>query len=511
MSDTQPSALQPFSPSALSHPLPSRLRWQPLRSGILNLYRYDREEFHYADGRLFLRGNNGSGKSRVLALQLPFLLDGEVTPARVEPDGDPAKRIEWNLLMGRHPDRTGYTWIEFGRLDNTGAIFQKVDDYRRAVDTALFGLGPRYPALIGLLLSLRRPQLSRKIDENELPATLSDALPTLPASIIDEVAESFRSLQADKETITAFTKARDAVTAFLQEYTTYIRIAIRRRADTLRKTHSAYERAQRAAAAAATAAQTATDTFASLQRRQIENETVLAAAQAAERTLANDPAMRTVADLRAAEDKATDAEHTLATLETDATQAAQNHEQTLARQTRAETQATAIRSDLDAQLSTAARAADAAQLGAEHQKHLPPASSEKLPDATRAQTALAHALAHRQRAIEQLNRLYAALTAARTTLDAAEQKLRDAQAIASLARDTEHTARETLTTRSTEHLAAYITWRATLRRIRPRPRPQRTQDAHRNPPRSHPPPPQTRRPTPPRRSRPRAPRHRRRL
>lgn len=74
-------------------PSPVRERWQPLRSGVLNLYRYDEEEFHYADGRLLLRGNNGSGKSRVLALQLPFLLDGEVTPARVEPDGDAAKRV----------------------------------------------------------------------------------------------------------------------------------------------------------------------------------------------------------------------------------------------------------------------------------------------------------------------------------------------------------------------------------------------------------------------------------
>ncbi|MGH7943666.1 MAG: TIGR02680 family protein, partial [Opitutaceae bacterium] len=111
------------SPKPPSLPGPKRSdRWQPLRSGVLNLYRFDYEEFHYEDGRLLLRGNNGSGKSRVLALQLPFLLDGEVSPARVEPDGDPAKRIEWNLLMGRHPDRTGYTWIEFGRREADGTL-----------------------------------------------------------------------------------------------------------------------------------------------------------------------------------------------------------------------------------------------------------------------------------------------------------------------------------------------------------------------------------------------------
>ena len=36
-------------------------------------------------------GNNGTGKSRVLALQLPFLFDGEISSRRVEPDGDPAR------------------------------------------------------------------------------------------------------------------------------------------------------------------------------------------------------------------------------------------------------------------------------------------------------------------------------------------------------------------------------------------------------------------------------------
>src|SRR5690349_16647152 len=101
-------------------PHPARERWQPLRSGLLNIYKYDREEFHYENGRLLLRGNNGTGKSRVLALQLPFLLEGETAPHRIEPDADQAKRIEWNLLMGRYPERTGYTWIEFGRRDSDG-------------------------------------------------------------------------------------------------------------------------------------------------------------------------------------------------------------------------------------------------------------------------------------------------------------------------------------------------------------------------------------------------------
>jgi len=521
MPSAQPPTALPAFPAL---PAPSRTRWQPLRSGILNLYRYDNEEFHYADGRLLLRGNNGSGKSRVLALQLPFLIDGNISPAHIEPDADPAKRIEWNLLMGRHHERTGYTWIEFGRLDENGApryltlgcglravsghtglhsrwnfittqrigqdlslqnsqhiplgrealanaigpagtlYHQKFDDYRRAVDAALFGLGPRYEALINLLILLRRPQLSKKIDENELPSTLAAALPTLPDAIIDEVAESFRTLQADKETNAAYAKARDAVSIFLQEYATYIRIATRRRAETLRKTHSAYERAQRAATAAAAAAETAALALETLQRQSAEHTTALASAESAERTLADDPRMRTADELRAAEQQAAATAKTLSDLETDATAARAARDQTHTLATTAETKTAALRSQLETNLATTTRAAAlAAALETDHDKHL----ATIPPDPARAKIALDQTLAHRRRAIEQLDREHTQLETAARALATAEQKLRDAQDAASHARDHEHTARETLSTRSAEHLAAYDAWRSACHHLAP--------------------------------------------
>ena len=104
-------------------PAPCSERWKPLRAGLVDLFYYDAEEFWFHDGRLLLRGNNGTGKSKVLALTLPFLLDGELAPHRVEPDGDRQKKMEWNLLLGgKHPnpERLGYTWLEFGRLDEDG-------------------------------------------------------------------------------------------------------------------------------------------------------------------------------------------------------------------------------------------------------------------------------------------------------------------------------------------------------------------------------------------------------
>src|SRR5712691_10846599 len=89
-------------------PEPTRLRWQPLRLGLVELFHYDSEEFWFRDGHLLLRGNNGTGKSKVLSLTLPFLLDAQLKPSRIEPDGDSGKKMSWNLLMNSHDRRNGY-------------------------------------------------------------------------------------------------------------------------------------------------------------------------------------------------------------------------------------------------------------------------------------------------------------------------------------------------------------------------------------------------------------------
>lgn len=101
-------------------PEPHRARWQPLRLGLVELFHYDSEEFWFRDGHLLLRGNNGTGKSKVLSLTLPFLFDAQLRPSRIEPDADNGKRMSWNLLMGTYARRIGYTWIEFGRRDASG-------------------------------------------------------------------------------------------------------------------------------------------------------------------------------------------------------------------------------------------------------------------------------------------------------------------------------------------------------------------------------------------------------
>lgn len=334
-----------------ARPEPSRDRWQPLRGGLMNLYLYDRLELVYEDGRLLLRGNNGTGKSRILALQLPFLLDGEVAPLRVEPDGDPSKRIEWHLLMdGRYPDRVGYTWLELGRRDadgvahyrtigcgmkavqgkgaparwffltdqrigidleletaaraplgrrrieevigERGRVYDRAAEYRTALDQAFFQLGDRYGALVDLLIQLRRPQLSRKLDADALSNALSEALPPLSDSVLGDVSEAFRGLEADRGALEGHRAALAATDTFLQSYRRYVQLATRRRADTLRTAHSSYEHTMRRLR---DAEQLATDAAARVKALGASIETTedeAAAAAEALRALDTDPAQR---------------------------------------------------------------------------------------------------------------------------------------------------------------------------------------------------------------------------
>lgn len=54
-------------PALPSLPEPTQRRWQPLRTGLIELFHYDSEEFWFPNGHLLLRGNNGAGKSCGLA------------------------------------------------------------------------------------------------------------------------------------------------------------------------------------------------------------------------------------------------------------------------------------------------------------------------------------------------------------------------------------------------------------------------------------------------------------
>ena len=325
-------------------PVPAPGRFKPLRCGLVELFLYEAQEFPFRDGRLLLRGDNGSGKSKVLALTLPLLLDASLAPARLEPDADPNKRMAWNLLMGdAHDERTGYSWVEFGRVDedgtahfvtlglgakavrqkgvvkhwwfltdqrigdelylvdrsrtvrtrerlaeaigDRGAVFDTADRYRRAVDEALFGLQGRYDALVDLLVHLRQPQLSKRPNEEQLGRALTEALPPMPESLIDTVAQSYQALEDEERAVYRLRSSAAAVRAFTFEYERYSRIVTLRATVTPRRAQSEYEEQNRKAREADTRLGAAREELAAAESAVKEAKIRLADRQGARESL----------------------------------------------------------------------------------------------------------------------------------------------------------------------------------------------------------------------------------
>ncbi len=306
MNEMFPQSLE-HEPRRPTLPRPVRGRWQPLRLGLIELFRFDSEEFWFRDGHLLLRGNNGTGKSKVLSLTLPFLFDAQLKSSRIEPDGDAGKRMAWNLLLGVQERRTGYAWIEFGRRDadgrehfltlgagltaaaaraqveswyfivedsevplrigeglwlindnrvvlsrerlrerlqGHGQVFDNATSYRRAVDERLFRLGQqRYDALIDTLIQLRQPQLSKKPDERLLSDALSEALPPLSSDLLTDVADAMSQLEDDRRQLERYQKLGTAVSRFDARYRIYAGQQSRRQARLVRQAQTEFDSA----------------------------------------------------------------------------------------------------------------------------------------------------------------------------------------------------------------------------------------------------------------------------
>ncbi len=87
---------------------------------LTNFWLYGQQEFEIPHGRLFLAGENASGKSTVLTAALPLALDGDLRPNRIDTFGGRERRIDYYVLGGtesatpfRYERRTAYISLEF--------------------------------------------------------------------------------------------------------------------------------------------------------------------------------------------------------------------------------------------------------------------------------------------------------------------------------------------------------------------------------------------------------------
>lgn len=294
-------------------PAPTKTRFEPLRAGVLNVWEYDDQQFWFGDGRLLLRGRNEAGKSKVLELLFPFVLDGDTTPKKLDPFDTANKSMWWNMVgfsTDKRKSVIGYLWLEFGRIADDGqpeyltsiagiqataaekkcitwfaVTPQRIDAdldlapddtpltqdafnealsvdaktetkataHRANVASRLFFMSPeRYDNLLHLLRQLRKPKLADKLDPKKLSAVLTDALPPLDEHRIKPLADGFGFLDADIEQLTSTENALRATSAFLDVYRNYAQAHVRQRADTVRQAITQFDDVTRAAADAKT-------------------------------------------------------------------------------------------------------------------------------------------------------------------------------------------------------------------------------------------------------------------
>jgi uncharacterized protein (TIGR02680 family) len=491
-----------------------------MRAGLVDMFYYDAEEFWFHDGRLLLRGNNGTGKSKVLALTLPFLLDGELAPHRVEPDGDRQKKMEWNLLLGgRHPnpERLGYAWLEFGRrapdgttefrtigcglkavagrgiarhwffittqrvgphlrllpasrvpltreklreeIDGHGLVYDRAADYRRAVDEALFGLGEhRYEVLINLLIQLRQPQLSKKPDEKLLSRALTEALPPLSPGLVTTVAEAFRGLDEERDALRALEEARGAATEFLRHYRRYAQVAAKRKATGPRQAQSRYEQLGRDLTAAEEAYAAAEAELLAARSRLEELGRERTRLEARREGLRQDPAMRDAGELDRRREDAGQRGETAGEREQTRDRLAQELARRSAKADEAAQRARDAQSKLDAAQEGAGVAAAAARCTPGHHEAIE-GWREDLPRARRA----AQEVTDRQAgAIRQLERLLTEVAGRRSALEAARTEVDRLTAEIQAAADRVAAAEQAAVARAAELAVAYRTYQGGL-------------------------------------------------
>jgi uncharacterized protein (TIGR02680 family) len=260
-------------------------RFKPVRAGIVGLWDYTQQTFAFADGRLVLRGANGSGKTKALEVLFPFVLDGRLDPRRLDPFSGENRTMKDNLLWRGTDAGYGYAWLEFadgssGRHVTVGVglraqrhkpsptswffvadgrvghelqlvvdgrpvtrkelaeqlgddvVVDRSSEHRRRVDAALFGLGgERFEAMLDLVLTLRRPMLAKDLDPRALSETLTRGLRPLDEELLEQVARSFDDLEAVQRDLDQLATADEATQRFLTDYRGYLRTQARHRVD----------------------------------------------------------------------------------------------------------------------------------------------------------------------------------------------------------------------------------------------------------------------------------------
>lgn len=260
-------------------------RWEIKKIGLLNYWWYDEEEFEFSDGRLILRGTNGSGKSVTMQSFIPLLLDGNKSPERLDPFNTKARKIE-DYVLGYGEDikdeNTSYLYMEFAKKEtnnyltigmglrgkrNNGVGFwgfiikdgrrigkdfylykdmgdkipltkqelknrigeggQVVDtraEYEKLVNDNIFGFetSTEYQEFIKLLIEIRTPKLSKDgFKPSIITEIMSNSLRGLSDEDLKAVSESIENMNKTKEQLEMLEISNKSLKQVMTPYDNY--------------------------------------------------------------------------------------------------------------------------------------------------------------------------------------------------------------------------------------------------------------------------------------------------
>ena len=273
-------------------------RWQANKIGLINFWYYDEQEFPFVKGRMLLRGSNGSGKSVTMQSVIPLLLDGNMSPERLDPFGSRDRRMSSYLLEeddGRE-ERTGYLYLEFKRQDSEtyltvgmgirarkgksldkwyfsltdgrrigrdfflyketgekvtlskkelenrigsgGRVMDRQADYMDHVNRQIFGFDTveEYKEMVDLLIQLRTPKLSKDFKPTLINDILSDSLQALSDDDLRPMAEAIENMDTMNMNLKSRREARNASEKIGAVFSKYNRKMLYDKADRFEKT-----------------------------------------------------------------------------------------------------------------------------------------------------------------------------------------------------------------------------------------------------------------------------------
>lgn len=259
-------------------------RWKMNKLGFLNFWLYDQEEFSLNDGHILLRGNNAAGKSITTQSFIPFILDGDRRPERLDPFGSRDRKMEFYLLGdGEREESTGYLYLEFRKsgteeyrtvgvgmraqrgkgIDFWGfclcdgrrigpdgvQLYEKVGkqnlplskqklrnlvgnrdcwaesqtEYKKMVNDKIFRFQDpkQYDQLVQLLILVRAPKLSKDFRPSVVKGILNNSLQVLTDDDLSAMVSTMEQMDNLEDTLHGYQKAMQDARIIRNEYNRY--------------------------------------------------------------------------------------------------------------------------------------------------------------------------------------------------------------------------------------------------------------------------------------------------